>query len=52
MKKALELPETKQRAATLGIEPRYLGPDDLAALVKNDTEYWGKVIKTRNITAD
>ena len=52
VKKALELPETKQRAATLGIETRYLGPDDLAALVKRDTEYWGKVIKTRNITAD
>lgn len=52
VKKALELPETKQRAATLGIETRYLGPDDLGALVKRDTEYWGKVIKTRNITAD
>jgi tripartite-type tricarboxylate transporter receptor subunit TctC len=52
VKKALELPETKQRAATLGIEPRYLGPDDLAALVKRDTDYWGKVIKSKNITAD
>ena len=52
VKKALELPETKQRAATLGIEPRWLGPDQLAALVKKDTEYWGKVIRTRNITAD
>jgi len=52
VKKVLELPETKQRAATLGIEPRWLGPDQLAALVKKDTEYWGKVIKSRNITAD
>jgi tripartite-type tricarboxylate transporter receptor subunit TctC len=52
VKKALELPETKQRAATLGVEPRYLGPDALAALVKQDTEYWGKVIKSKNITAD
>jgi len=52
VKKALELPETKQRAATLGIEPRWLGPEQLAALVKKDTEYWGKVIKSRNITAD
>ena len=52
VKKALELPETKQRAATLGIEPRWLGPDQLAALVKKDTEYWGRVIRTRNITAD
>jgi tripartite-type tricarboxylate transporter receptor subunit TctC len=52
VKKALELPETKQRAATLGIEPRYLGPDALAALVQRDTEYWAKVIKSRHITAD
>ena len=48
----LEQPETKKRAETLGIEPRYLGPDALAALVKKDTEYWGKVIKSRNIKAD
>ena len=52
VKKVLELPETRQRAATLGIEPRYLGPEALAALVKKDTEYWGNVIKTRNIHAD
>ena len=52
VKKALEQPETKQRAATLGIETRYLGPEALAALVQRDTEYWGKVIKSRNITAD
>jgi len=52
VKKALELPETKQRAATLGVEPRYLGPDALGALVRKDTDYWGKVIKSRNITAD
>ena len=52
VKKALELPETRKRADTLGIEPRYMGPDALAALVKQDTEYWGKVIKARNIKAD
>lgn len=52
VKKALELPETKQRAATLGIEVRYMDPQALAALVQKDTEYWGKVIKSRNITSD
>ena len=52
VKKALDLPETKQRAATLGIEPRYMNPTELAALVKKDTDYWGNVIKTRKITAD
>ena len=52
VKKVLEQPDTKQRAATLGVEPRYLGPDALAALVRKDTEYWGSVIKSRHITAD
>lgn len=52
VKKSLETPEAKKRAETLGIEPRYLGPDALAALVKKETEYWGKLIKGRNITAD
>ncbi|WP_119154709.1 Bug family tripartite tricarboxylate transporter substrate binding protein [Caldimonas tepidiphila] len=52
VKKALELPETKQRAAALGVEPRYLGPDALAQLVQRETDYWGKLIKSRNITAD
>jgi len=52
VKQVLAQPETKKRADTLGIEPRYLGPEALAALVKKDTDYWGKVIKARNIKAD
>ena len=52
VKMALELPETKQRADTQGIEPRYLNPEALAALVKRDTEYWGNIIRTRNIHAE
>ncbi len=52
VKKVLESPESKKRADTLGIETRYMGPDALAALVRKDTDYWGKVIKSRNITAD
>ncbi|MGI4777216.1 MAG: Bug family tripartite tricarboxylate transporter substrate binding protein [Janthinobacterium lividum] len=52
VRQALAQPETKKRADTLGIEPRYLGPEALAALVRKDTEYWGKVIRDRNIKAD
>ncbi len=52
VKKVLENPESKKRADTLGIETRYMGPEALAALVRKDTDYWGKVIKSRNITAD
>ena len=52
VKQALAQPETKKRADTLGIEPRYMGPEALAALVAKDTAYWSKVIKDRNIRAD
>ena len=52
VKRALDTPEARANAAKQGIELRYMGPDALAALVKQDTEYWGKLIKPRNITAD
>lgn len=52
VKKALETPEAQKRAAAQGIETRYMGPEALGALVARDTEYWGKLIKSRNITAD
>lgn len=52
VKSALETPEVKKRAETLGIEPRYMGPEQLGELVKNDTEYWSKIIKARGITGD
>lgn len=52
VKKVLDQPEAKQRASALGIEPRYLDSQGLAALVTRETEYWGQVIKSRNIRAD
>ncbi len=52
VKQALDTPEVKKRAETLGIEPRYLGPDALAKLVETDTDYWSKIIKAKGITED
>jgi tripartite-type tricarboxylate transporter receptor subunit TctC len=52
IKSALELPETKTRADTAGIELRYLPPAALDELVKKDTEFWAKTIKAAGITAD
>jgi len=52
VKAALATPEAKVAADRTGIEIRYLGPDALAALVTRDTEYWGQVIKAKNIRAD
>lgn len=52
LKTALEAPETIKRAQAQGMETRYLGPDDLAALVQRETTHWGKVIKANHITTD
>jgi tripartite-type tricarboxylate transporter receptor subunit TctC len=52
VRRALETPEAKANVAKQGIEVRYLAPPQLAALVDKDTAYWGRLIKSRNITAD
>ncbi len=52
IKKALDTPEAKQRAQTAGIEIRFVGPEGLAKMVKDETDYWSKIIKSRKITAD
>jgi tripartite-type tricarboxylate transporter receptor subunit TctC len=52
IKTALELPETKTRADGAGIELRYLPPEALDGLVKKDTEFWAKTIKSAGITAE
>jgi len=49
---ALDEPATKSRAATAGIDLRYLPPDALDALVKRETLFWDKTIKSAGITAD
>ena len=49
IKAALELPETKTRADVAGVELRYMAPAALEALVKQDTDFWAKTIKTAGI---
>lgn len=49
IKSALELPETKTRADGAGVELRYMAPAALDALVKQDTEFWAKTIKSAGI---
>jgi tripartite-type tricarboxylate transporter receptor subunit TctC len=49
---ALATPEARSAADRAGIEIRYAGPEALAALVDKDTDYWSKVIKSRNIKAE
>ncbi len=52
IKAALDLPETKTRADTAGIELRYMTPTALDALVKKDTEFWAKTIQSAGIKAE
>ena len=52
IKAALELPETKTRADGAGIELRYMAPAALEALVKKDTDFWAKTIKTAGIKSE
>jgi tripartite-type tricarboxylate transporter receptor subunit TctC len=52
VKRALEQPDAKQRAAAQGVEIRYLPPEALAGLLRKELDYWGKVIRTANITLD
>ncbi|NMM06393.1 tripartite tricarboxylate transporter substrate binding protein [Polaromonas sp.] len=52
IKQALDLPEIKTRSAAAGIDLRYLPPAELEALVRRETEFWAKTIKTAGITAD
>ena len=52
IKAALELPETKTRADSAGIELRYMNPAALDTLVKKETDFWEKTIKTAGIKAE
>ena len=52
VKAALATPEAKAVADKTGIEIRYMDPAGLAKLVTQETDYWGGVIKAKNIKAD
>jgi tripartite-type tricarboxylate transporter receptor subunit TctC len=52
IKQAMEMPDTKTRSTAAGIEIRYQPPEALDALVKRETEFWAKTIKSAGITAD
>ena len=52
VKAALATAEAKAVADKTGIEIRYMDPAGLGKLVTTETEYWGSVIKAKNIKAD
>jgi tripartite-type tricarboxylate transporter receptor subunit TctC len=46
---ALTTPELKSHFETMGLQPVGGTPANMAAIVKADTERWGRVIKTANV---
>ncbi len=52
LKRAMELPETRQRADAAGIEVRYLSPADTTRVLERETADWAKAIKAANIRMD
>lgn len=46
---ALQLPDIRERLATLGAEPLGGKPEDVAALLRNDIAKWSDVIRAANI---
>lgn len=52
IRKALALPEVKDRLAALGAEVSPTGPEQLGAMVRSERERYGKLIREAKITAN
>ncbi|RCW68153.1 tripartite tricarboxylate transporter substrate binding protein [Pseudorhodoferax soli] len=52
MVEALATPQMREHLARLGIEPESCSPAEFTALIKAETEKWGRVSKSANIKAD
>ena len=52
LKRAMELPETRQRADAAGIEVRYLPPAETTRVLERETADLAKAIKAANIRMD
>ncbi|MCC6533479.1 MAG: tripartite tricarboxylate transporter substrate binding protein [Burkholderiales bacterium] len=50
VRKALAMPEVRERLIETGAEPVSGAPEQLAQLLKRDYDKWGKLIREKNIT--
>jgi len=48
----LKLPDVQKRLADLSAEPMGLGPAEMAAFMKQETERWAAVIRTAGVRLD
>jgi tripartite-type tricarboxylate transporter receptor subunit TctC len=49
---AVSDPAANAKIAQSGAEPKASSPEELAALLKADTDKWSQIVRARNITAD
>ena len=49
MRKALAIPEVRERVIAAGTEPATTTPEEFAAYIREETKKWGEVIKAGNI---
>ena len=49
MRKALAIPEVRERVIAAGTEPATTTPEEFAAYIRDETKKWGEVIKAGNI---
>ncbi len=52
VQKIMAVPAFKERAASLGAEANYIGPQQMMAYAQAEYDKWGKVIKSAGIKAD
>ncbi len=52
LQQTLQSADVKERFAALGFDPQGGSPERFAALMKDDTERWRKVVKAANVRAD
>ena len=50
--KIMALPDIKERIATMGFDPTFSTPDELAAHMRAETDKWSKVVRQANIKID
>lgn len=52
LRDVLALPDLKERMASLGLEPMWMGPEDFRALIKSESTYMGPLAKDLGIRMD
>jgi len=52
VKEVLKMPDVRKRLAELSAEPMGLGPAEMAAFMKQETERWSAVIRTAGVRID